>query len=736
MRGKRACTAALASVVITVVVALFATLIIVFGDDEPAMSYRSLDYEVVVQPDGDLEITQHVDVHLNEREDGDDNTVPWKQLYQQYTINPDNLTAITGISVIDASTGKAYAQTDPRTPSGIGDDEWNTTYARHWYVADVTDGIDNPQPYMPEAGAPSSQRVVEIGWNIPVTVKADSMRFDITMTFEGVTTAYDDVATFQWEPFGPTNQMPIGTVTGTVQLPDGGKENLTRAWLHFTGTSETSRSNNVLHFTAYDVRAGQHLDLVAMVDVRATDGVVRTVSGQAAGRITADESRQERQWRESQRANAIRRVVVWVALAAIGIALIIWGILASIRSNREANYRGDIEYWRDPPDLSPASAARLIGVVHPDEAGELETRQMSSTVLSLAAKHAISVRPGPASLYAGSDVDDRSSATAAESRFSAFSQSGGELGDTTTVTLSPNIMTSAGVAATDAANARTALQLSQSEDAALRMLEAAARRCGSSTFDLDQMNQTFEDDERGYELQQDFIEACDNEFAMLGATRTVGGQALAAGILGVVVAVIAMLFSGSEGQLAVALLLGCPLLFGSTFVLCSMRRTGLTERGQQLAGQVVGLERYLEDFSDFSDRGVSDLTLWDRYLVYAAAFGISDMVLEQLAEAYPELCDPQWLDSYAAGHVVYWVYRPYWYTHSWSAGSVAPVADIASFSANVGNIGAHLDDGFADIASTFQAAAPRSSGTSGGSFSVGGFGGSSGGSGGGSFGGR
>ena len=74
------------------------------------------------------------------------------------------------------------------------------------------------------------------------------MRFDITMTFEGVTTAYDDVATFQWEPFGPSNQVPIGTVTGTVRLPDGGDGSLSRAWLHFSGTSETSRSNNVLQF--------------------------------------------------------------------------------------------------------------------------------------------------------------------------------------------------------------------------------------------------------------------------------------------------------------------------------------------------------------------------------------------------------------------------------------------------------------------------------------------------------
>lgn len=730
MTGKRALGALVDSVIITAIVAVIATLVIAFIGDEASMSYRSLDYQVTVQPDGDLEIVQYVDVHLREREDANGRTLPWKQLYQQYRINPDNLTGISGVSVTDASTGESYQPISPRTPSGIGDDEWNATYAGHAYIADVTNGANDPQPFLLEPDDPSAERVMEIGWNIPVTKSADSMRFIITMTFEGVTTAYDDIATFQWEPFGPSNQVPIGTVTGTVRLPEGGDESLTRAWLHFSGTSETSRSNNVLQFTAYDVRAGQHLDLVAMVDVRATDGVVRTASGQGAQLIIDDENRQERQWRESQRAAAVRRVIVWVALAIIGVAAIIWGVVASIGSNRKANYRGDIEYWRDAPECSPASAAKLISIVDPDRAGSVKTRQMAGTVLSLASKHVISVRPGPAVLYdgVGSEADDRSAAAAATRRFTSSTEM-----NTTTITLSPVITQSFGRPSKDADAARTALHLTRPEDVVLSMFEGVYARRHFSTFDLNEMGRVYRNSKYGYELQQDFVKACDNEFALLGATRPVGGQAMAAGILGVVVAAIALLFGGFEGQLAVALLLGCPLLLGSVFVLRSLRRDGLTERGQQLAGQVVGLRRYLEDFSDFSDRGVADLALWDRYLVYAAAFGISDVAIKQLAAAYPELSDPQWLDSHAAGHVVYWSYRPYWYAHAWSEGTAAPAVDIASFSANVGDIGAQLHAGLSDIALTFSASAPHSSG---GSFLGGGFGGSSGGSGGGSFGGR
>jgi hypothetical protein len=137
--------------------------------------------------------------------------------------------------------------------------------------------------------------------------------------------------------------------------------------------------------------------------------------------------------------------------------------------------------------------------------------------------------------------------------------------------------------------------------------------------------------------------------------------------------------------------------------------------------------------------------LWDRYLVYAAAFGISKKAVKELAAAYPELRDPQWLDANAGGSLLYWQYRPFfWGMAAGQLGGAGPNAgagftggfDPGTLSANVGDIGAQLTASFADLSSTIQAARPSSSGGSGGSFSSGGFGGVGGGSGGGSFGGR
>ncbi len=78
----------------------------------------------------------------------------------------------------------------------------------------------------------------------------------------------------------------------------------------------------------------------------------------------------------------------------------------------------------------------------------------------------------------------------------------------------------------------------------------------------------------------------------------------------------------------------------------------------------LGLKRYMEDFSNFTDRGTADLALWDWYMVYAAAFGISDRVMRELAKAYPQVNDPAWLDANASNSLFYWDLPPVgWYSH-------------------------------------------------------------------------
>ena len=729
-RGVRSVFIAIAATIGVVAIMLLA---IALDDGSADLSYKTLDYDVQVQSNGDLKVTQHIDMKLADRSD-DDGDHPWKQLYQQYMLKESDLTNITDISVRNVTTGETYQQGDIAIPSSYSTGEWNQEHAKQWYIADVSQGDSNPQPFDPAkdglvaGNTDDRSKKIEIGWNIPVTTSASSMKFDITMTMQGVTTAYQDVATFQWEPFGANNQILIGKVTGTITFPNDITADNSWAWLHTERTSTTERGDKgSLQFTVYDVRAGDYVDVVAMFDVDATSGVARTRDTTIKNGIMKSEARQERQWRDQQRKKARIRLITWIAIAVIGLVLCVIAVALALRSFNRSQYHGDIEYWRDEPEMSPASAAELLHMVADKHSKTLSSRKMSASVLSLASRGAIAIYPGVAAMYQGIDMSQANNADIARLIANDPARTR-DVGKTSTVVILPVVFDNV-----------QSLRLCPSEQAALDLLVTASERIGSPVFDLDQMNENFSDWENGYKLQEKFTNTCDNEFAMLGATSICGGGAFAAGICAVMLAFLSILYFGAIGNLALLAVISVPMMFASVFALSYLKLKGLTDNGQYLAGQVLGLKHYMEDFSEFKDRGVADMTLWGRYMVYATAFGISEKAMKQMLKAYPQLADPNWLDANASDSLLYWSYRSWYFNHRYAGPASVETnsMDFSQFSANFGDIGAQLESGFADIQSTISAASPSGSfNGSGGSFSGGGFGGSSGGSGGGSFGGR
>lgn len=64
---------------------------------------------------------------------------------------------------------------------------------------------------------------------------------------------------------------------------------------------------------------------------------------------------------------------------------------------------------------------------------------------------------------------------------------------------------------------------------------------------------------------------------------------------------------------------------------------GFTQKGINEQEQWKAFKKYMEDFSYLDEKEVPELVLWEKYLVYATAFGIADKVLKQLKIKYPEL---------------------------------------------------------------------------------------------------
>lgn len=226
MDAKRVRGGLLAAGATFVAVLVVALLLFFVSGDEADLSYRSVDFDAQLQSNGDIRFTEHLDYQLKRRENDDGDTKPWKQLYLTFKLRNQDLTNITDISVTNASTGEQYTQIAPQPPSGVSDGEWESKYAGHWYIADTTIGSNYPEPFDSATGGldpngSDNDKQIEIGWNIPATVKQSSLKFDVTMTFHNMGTQHSDVTNLMWEMFPEDNQVPAGKVTGTVRFPKG-----------------------------------------------------------------------------------------------------------------------------------------------------------------------------------------------------------------------------------------------------------------------------------------------------------------------------------------------------------------------------------------------------------------------------------------------------------------------------------------------------------------------------------
>jgi uncharacterized membrane protein YgcG len=441
-------------------------------------------------------------------------------------------------------------------------------------------------------------------------------------------------------------------------------------------------------------------------------------------------------------------LTIWIVSAAVIVLLAAWTLFTALSTHRKSQYRGNLEYFRDLPPLSPAATTKLLDIIDRGtipKPGNSTPEALSSTILSLASKKAIALLPGSSDLYDTELSDGKFTLNNLFSASSANTQEPRNAEDFTVVLLAEYQNPTAG------ANPA----LSSSEQAALEFLKFLGEQVGQLYFDFDQANDALKnslDDasttslaHHANRLLQQVQVAGLKELTATKAYQPKSGRNASWALLLVASLAAAFLYSWT-GQVFIALVLG---IFGGVIAAFG-RRWGsnyiLTNKGQELAGQIIGLRNYLLDFSNFKDRGVPDLTLWDRYLVYATAFGISEKVAKQLALSAPQIQDPQWLYSNYTIYPLLFVsyHRWAWDLPNGSGGSSTSFGPFNSnFGANsgIGNLGNQLQSNIHSIQSTVTHALnvpsdSSGSGSSGGSFSGGGFGGSGGGFGGGSFGAR
>jgi uncharacterized membrane protein len=515
-------------------------------------------------------------------------------------------------------------------------------------------------------GVTSIPGYVRIVWHYDAT---DANReFAIEYTMIGVVTAYEDVVDVNLQVWG--DQWPVGVdhVTARIHIPGDPLQGDVRVWGHpyeIDGSTSLGDDGTSPSLVAFNVPSETWVELrgVFPTSLLATTSGARIVAGDGLQTILDEETLFAQQ---SEAANqAARTGFIIGVLAALGLALGL-GITTYLRYGKEPRVVYDQEYEHAPPtDLPPAEVGALLSQGHVAE------QEFTATLFDLIRKGAISAKPIQTvrSTWGGLRQEDISDL---------------ELGLTDNTT--------------------------GFRDYEQSVLTIVRRVLDDGPLPLSQFRTEIrEDASANAKTYQIFRTRVLDAIKRSDLLDTSGNVASALTVALAIVLVLGSFFvlpgllGGRPGGVAMAILIAVGMLVGAVIliVIVSFRRVRVkrTRAGALEAARWDAFKRYLTDFSNLEEAPAISLELWDRYLVYAIAFGVAEEVLEQA-----RLHAPPELETRSS---IYW-FGNYGYTggHTENAFAGIESALTGAFTAPSSSGGGGASPGVAEEAAGAEAEVP------------------------------
>ncbi len=508
----------------------------------------------------------------------------------------------------------------------------------NYQISDMT-VTEHGQP-LPNTGAPYN-----LTWYF--SAQDETRTFDIAYTVSGAAVAGSDVAELYWKWVGEDHPT-IGLVTATLKVPPGvGK---LRAWGHGPLQGAVHVGADTVTFRAPDVPRGTFVEgRVAIPTPRmsalppSADPRLARILAEESSFIRATEDARARAADAAQRERDARAALTWggpvVVVAGMLAFLVLWR-----RFGKEPEPITPVgQYFRDLPDDPPAV---VEGLVH---WGTISATAFSATILDLAQRGFLTVTE--------TRVDRALLPDRTDYELTATEKDRGELKAFERTALEQVF-----------AGGSPVMQSEISKYARAHQSEAQGRW---NSFKAD----------AGTSLRnRKYINGHRSKPFLLNIASALLVGLAGIGALGLHVWVV----GGIAVAWAVAQLALTPLL------------RQRSPQGHQRFLEWQGVRNYLRDFSQLADAPVGHLILWERYLVYATALGVSEQLAQGLAARIPPEEQAQ--------------FAPWYIGHTPGSASFGSIGDFSA--------------GLAGSTASFT---PPSSSGSGGGFSGGGGGGGGGG---------
>ena len=568
---------------------IFIAILAITNKVNASLQLNELKFDVQINEDSSMDVIEYWDIDIE-----DTNT-----LYKFFKTDKSKFSDITNVKVIDITDGKNIKY--------IKDSYWQYHVSRNHYY-----------------GTENEKGNFEIGWGVGLDNRSDTRQYRIEYTVEDAITKYNDYAELYWQFVGNEFEVPAESVTGIIKLPQDAlsKDNI-RVWGH---TEELNGEINVIstdtiQFNLEGYNTGNMIEVRVLFPTKMIEHSVRQENVNTLQTVIDEETK----WaKEANNKRLIKSVGLTLAIVAITVVIDIV-IIIKLRKyinklktlTKRYKPENNIEYYRDIPrdNATPGEACKLIkksiSKISSLEIGKV----FSAGLLDLSLKGYIEFK-------INNDKKEKDNIAISLTKKDIGEKE--KLGEEKVIYIFLKSIN-------NRENEVTVKQLQKEIERDPQRIAKLVKKINNEISDGLEQNLLIDNNEK-------------KEY-----NKYIGGQIIyfVCLIWGCVISAIILISITINIIIIISLLTAILLLITGlvTSIIITRRMNIFTQKGVNEIEEWRGLKKYMKDYSLLKEKEVPAIVVWEKYLVYATAFGIANKVIEQLKLVYPNFDDLSIINS-------------------------------------------------------------------------------------------
>lgn len=535
---------------------------------------NELEFNANLNADGSMDVTEFWNIKIQ-----DTNT-----LFKTFTLDNSKFSDITNVKVKDLTSNK----------------ELNEIYTEMYHVTkDSYYGMVN------------SKGAFEIAWGVGLDDSTQTRNYQISYKVKDVVAKYNDYSQLYWQFIGSDFGINAKEVKGTITLPGnvGNKEDI-KVWGHNENLNGEiySESTNKINFELFGYVTGSYLEIRTLFPTNLITSSGRTYNENILDKVIAEETKWAEEANQRRATRDAQKLIGAIAVCVIAILVDI-KLYKNWKENREKakelkKYEPTqkLDYFREMPreNATPGESVYVLK----EKIFDFETNEIgkifAATLLNLNLKKVIDFeieqdKKNSVKIKILKDITDEQIGKDEKAIFDFIKDAAG----------SPKTIVVKDLEKYIKAHAEKVIKL-------------------KSTLDKEVKESLIQNEDINKEAQE--------QYQKKASSMTIYNMII--GVL-IFISIFLMDFLNVIVLLGTGSIILLALLNTLTVRKIKQRINVYTQKGIDESEKWKGLLKYMNDFSMLDKREVPEIVIWEKFLVYATAFGIADKVLKQLKIVYP-----------------------------------------------------------------------------------------------------